>query len=143
MKYVITSILALAISFAHAADDRKAIEERIKPVGQVTTLNQVADNASAPAAGTTPAAAAAAPAAPQSGEKIFQTYCTTCHTAGVAGAPKFGDKAAWAPRIQQGEATLLKHALEGLRAMPPKGTCMQCTETEIKAAISYMVDKAK
>ena len=57
--------------------------------------------------------------------------------------PKIGDKAAWAPRIAQGMDTLLKHATEGLRAMPPKGACMDCSEADLKAAIEYMVSQAK
>ncbi len=58
-----------------------------------------------------------------SGPQIVQQYCSACHMAGVAGAPKLGDKAAWKPRIAQGKETLVKHAIAGLKAMPPRGTC--------------------
>ncbi len=77
------------------------------------------------------------------GKQIYDTKCMACHAAGVAGAPKFGDKAAWAPRIATGMDALLTNATNGIRAMPPKGTCMDCTEDQLKAAIQYMVDAAQ
>lgn len=79
------------------------------------------------------------------GKEIYDTKCFACHAAGVAGAPKFGDKAAWAPRIEQAKDIdgLFAVAVKGLNAMPPKGTCMDCTDEELKAAIQYMVDAAK
>ncbi len=111
--------------------------------------------ASAPAAETpaTPAAApaastpavAAAPAA-DVGKKLFDTTCTACHTAGIAGAPKFGDKAAWEPRIKQGVATLYDHALKGFQGksgvMPAKGGS-SASDADVKAAVDYIVAAAK
>jgi cytochrome c5 len=92
-----------------------------------------------------PAVAAAAPAA-DAGKKLFDTVCTACHTPGVAGAPKFGDKAAWAPRIKQGVATLYDHALKGFQGkagmMPPKGGS-SAPDADVKAAVDYMVSAAK
>ncbi len=82
-------------------------------------------------------------AADRTGEAIFKAVCTTCHTAGLMNAPKFGDKAAWKPRIAQGIPTLYDHALKGIRMMPPKGTCTACTDKEIKNGVDYMVSKAK
>ena len=74
----------------------------------------------------TAAAPAPAPAAPQtasagSGEALYKQTCFVCHATGVAGAPKFGDKAAWAPRLQQGVPALVQSAMKGKGAMPPKG----------------------
>jgi cytochrome c5 len=77
------------------------------------------------------------------GQKIYQSSCQACHATGAAGAPKVGDKEAWAPRIAQGNDTLLKHATEGLRVMPPKGGCATCTEEDLKAAIEYMVSQSQ
>jgi cytochrome c5 len=77
------------------------------------------------------------------GKSIYDTKCMACHATGVAGAPKYGDKEAWAPRIATGMDALLKNATSGIRAMPPKGTCMDCTEDQLKSAIQYMVDAAK
>ena len=77
------------------------------------------------------------------GKEIYDTKCFTCHAAGVAGAPKFGDKAAWAPRIATGMDALLAVSIKGKGAMPPKGTCMDCSDEDLKATIQYMVDNAK
>lgn len=82
-------------------------------------------------------------AAAADGQQIYQTTCQACHATGVAGAPKLGDKEAWAPRIAQGMDTLLAHATDGIRAMPPKGTCTACTEADLKAAIEYMVSQSQ
>lgn len=68
----------------------------------------------------------------------YNKTCAACHNSGAAGAPKKGDKAAWAPRLKQGEATLLLHAKNGIRAMPPKGMCMDCTDADFKALIKFM-----
>ena len=77
------------------------------------------------------------------GEAIYNSKCTVCHTTGVAGAPKLGDKEAWAPRIATGMDALLNSATNGKNAMPPKGTCTDCTEDDLKAAIEYMTSKSQ
>jgi len=79
--------------------------------------------------------------APVDGQKIYQGSCQACHAAGVAGAPKIGDKDAWAPRIAKGNDALLSSVKNGLNAMPPKGACMSCTEEELQAAIAYLVEQ--
>lgn len=71
-------------------------------------------------------------------EAKYNKTCVACHGSGAAGAPKKGDKAAWAPRLKQGEATLLAHIHSGIRAMPAKGLCMDCTDADYKALIKYM-----
>jgi len=73
------------------------------------------------------------------GQKIYKATCQTCHAAGVANAPKLGDKEAWAPRIAKGNDALFLSVKNGLNVMPPKGTCMSCSEDELRAAIEYMV----
>jgi cytochrome c5 len=96
-------------------------------------------------------AAAAAPTAPQtavagaaasSGEALYKSACMACHAAGVANAPKLGDKAAWAPRMQQGVPALVQSAVNGKGAMPPKGGST-ASEPEIRAAVEYMVSSVK
>lgn len=82
------------------------------------------------------------------GKAVFNKTCKNCHLAGVGGAPKFKDKAAWAPRIAQGMDILTKHALKGFKGkakipMPPKGGNPKLSDDEVKAAIQYMVDAAK
>jgi cytochrome c5 len=66
-----------------------------------------------------------------------------CHGTGVAGAPKLGDKAAWAPRIKQGKDTLYNHALHGKGAMPPKGGNASLADDAVKAAVDYMVSASQ
>jgi len=111
--------------------------------------------AAAPASATAPAtASAAAPAAApasasasaDSGKALFSSACIACHGIGVAGAPKVGDKANWAPRIAQGNAVLYEHAIKGFQGkagvMPPKGGST-APDAEVKAAVDYMVAAAK
>jgi len=86
---------------------------------------------------------AAAGIASADGKQIYDTKCFMCHKAGVANAPKLGDKAAWEPRIATGMDAMLAVAIKGKGAMPPKGTCMECSDDDLKAAIQYMVDAAK
>jgi cytochrome c5 len=107
--------------------------------------------AAAAAAATAPAAPAAAPAAPaaasaDAGKALYSTTCVACHGAGIAGAPKVGDKGAWAPRIAQGANVLYEHALKGFQGkagmMPPKGGS-SAPDADVKAAVDYMVAAAK
>jgi cytochrome c5 len=93
------------------------------------------------ATGGTPAAGSQSGAA--NGKAIFEASCSACHGTGVAGAPKIGDKAAWAPRIKQGAETLHEHALKGKGAMPPKGGNMSLSDADVKAAADYMMGQGK
>ncbi len=93
------------------------------------------------AASTAPAKAAPA-AASDAGKKVYDTACMACHAAGVAGSPKFGDKAAWAPRIATGMDALYASVIKGKGAMPPKGGSA-ASDADIKAAVQYMVAAAK
>lgn len=79
----------------------------------------------------------------RTGEEIYKAKCFICHANAVAGAPKFGDAAAWAPRIATGMDALMTTANNGRGAMPPKGTCMDCSPEELKSAVQYMIDKAQ
>jgi cytochrome c5 len=77
------------------------------------------------------------------GKAVYDKTCVACHGTGVANAPKFGDKAAWAPRIATGKPALLKSVKNGKGAMPPKAGNAALTDDEISAAIDYMVSAAK
>jgi len=125
----ISMLFALTISAASVQDDmsREAIAERIKPLGK----HYVAGESSA----------AEESSGPRSGQQVYDKYCTACHTSGVMGAPKMNNAADWQPRLDQGMETVLKHAVEGFNAMPPKGTCSDCSEEEIQAAIDYMTEE--
>ncbi|NMG66580.1 cytochrome c5 family protein [Azoarcus indigens] len=101
----------------------------------------------APAAAPAPPPVAAAPAAPHPGESSYKKVCAMCHSAGVAGAPKPGDKADWGPRIAQGKDTLYKHALEGFTGqkgmMPARGGAATMPDEDVKAAVDFMVSKSE
>lgn len=71
-------------------------------------------------------------------EDRYNAACVFCHSTGAAGAPKVGDQAAWAPRLEKGMETLVKHSKEGFGAMPPRGMCMDCSDDEYRALIEYM-----
>ena len=77
------------------------------------------------------------------GATVYKTVCFACHATGVAGAPKAGDKAAWAPRLATGMAALLKSATNGKGAMPPRGGAADLTDAELKAAVDYLTSQAK
>jgi len=105
--------------------------------------SSAAATSAAPAAAGTKAMAAAAAGAGADGKKVYDGTCHVCHGTGLAGAPKFGDKAAWAPRIATGIDTLHSVALKGLNAMPPRGGNLSLSDAEVKAAVDYMVAAAK
>ena len=104
-------------------------------------------SAPAPAVATataaTPAASAAAAAAAPDGKKLYDTTCFACHAQSVAGSPKLGDKAAWAPRIKTGVDAMLKTVVTGKGAMPPKGGNVGLSEAEIRAAVEYMASQSR
>ena len=122
-----------------------------------------ASEAAAPAAAASPAVVASAEAKPAAGEssasapaaaaptaalgadagkKLYEQACVACHAAGVAGAPKLGDKGAWQPRLAQGVDSLTAHVIAGKGAMPPRGAST-ATDAELHAAVEYMVGASK
>ncbi len=77
------------------------------------------------------------------GQATYESVCKMCHDTGMAGAPKTGDKAAWADRIAQGTDVLNDHAIKGFKGMPPKGARPSLSDEEVIAATAYMVGKSK
>ena len=99
--------------------------------------------ATAPAAPATRAAAAPAKAEANKGKAVYEASCAACHAAGIAGAPKAGDKAAWAPRLKTGMDALYATALKGKGTMPPKGGNLSLADADVKAAVDYLAGTAK
>jgi cytochrome c5 len=89
------------------------------------------------------AAAVKSDGKPRDGATVYNSVCMACHASGAAGAPKAGDKAAWAPRIATGSAALIKSATNGKNAMPAKGGNADLSDAEIKAAVEHLVGLAK
>ncbi|MFV1997455.1 MAG: cytochrome c5 family protein [Acidiferrobacterales bacterium] len=113
--------------------NNESVVARIEPIGKLFVAKAV----SAVANAVVPVAQAAA------GGDTYNTACMACHATGAAGAPKLGDKAAWAPRIAKGNAALYKTAIEGKGSMPPKGGRADMSDDVIKAAVDYMISKSK
>jgi cytochrome c5 len=116
----------------------KASAQNTEPFSKEAIAGQ--DNSALAIAATPPAGAAAA--VPATGEDAFKQVCSACHGAGINGAPKAGDHAAWAPRIAQGKDTLYQHAIQGKGLMPPKGGT-SWPDATVRLAVDYMVSLAK
>jgi cytochrome c5 len=131
--------------FTSGTDEYKAaVDARLKPFGQVYLPGEEA-KAGEP---VVVAAAATQPVATQlTGPQVYNEACIACHGSGIGGAPKFGDAAAWAPRIAQGSDTLHSHAINGYAGsagyMPPKGARVDLSDQEIRDAVDYMVSQSK
>ena len=131
---LVTSAFGCAMAWADAvpAGGDADIRARLKPFGG---LCKAGDACGAPVAAATGTGLSAT--------EIYGQYCTACHSTGAAGAPKEGDKAAWAPRIAQGMDALFASALNGKGGMPARGTCGNCSDDEIKATVKDVVAKSK
>jgi cytochrome c5 len=117
-----------------------SVDERIKPVGQVDVAAEKTPQE--------PVKIAAAVSPPgRDGQQVYQASCVACHGAGIAGAPKLGDKGQWATRIAKGADTLYTSAVNGVQgsggAMPAKGGNPALSDAEVKAAVDYMVAQSK
>lgn len=134
MPLIVGTVILVAIAIALAyfvvgtrakPEDPERVNARIKPVASVEV-----------------AAGGGAAAGARTGAQLFESACTACHSTGAAGAPKVGDKAAWAPRIAQGLKGLVASATKGKNAMPPKGGVADATDAELARAIAYMANKS-
>lgn len=129
VKFKALLFMCLGMFFAFCAQSQDMtddeIKARIKPVGQVHVAGAKAEVASS---------------GPRSGADIYNKSCVACHGVGVLGAPKLQDAADWAPRLEKGFDTVWKNAINGIGGMPPKGTCGDCSDDELKAALEYMTE---
>jgi cytochrome c5 len=122
---VLLSQLVTGVRPGATEDTETGVLNRIKPVGEVTLAD------------------ANAPKGNMSGEQVYQTVCKTCHEAGLAGAPKVGDNAAWGPRIKQNVDQLYAHALKGTdKGMPPKGGNPDLADVEVQRGVVYMANRS-
>jgi cytochrome c5 len=127
-------------------DYARSVNARLQPPTREAVAGK--DNSAMAIKVEGPAAAGSAVAAmPKNGTEMFEQTCSACHGQGIAGAPKAGDKAAWAPRIAEGKATLYEHALKGFQGkagvMPPKGGRTDAPDALIKEAVDHMVQMAQ
>ncbi|MCP4413010.1 MAG: cytochrome c5 family protein [Gammaproteobacteria bacterium] len=159
MQSLIRTLFIVCLTVAGTSQakhmDDKTIDERTQPVGKVRIEGMpTAAEASQPdaqeaavskepvMAEATPANIATSPAdtsgAGRSGEELYNTFCIACHSVGLANAPKFGDEAAWSKVLEVGIDAVIASAKKGKNVMPPKGTCMDCSDNEFKNAIQFM-----
>jgi cytochrome c5 len=104
----------------------------------LTASQRAGDAALGPATGVPTAASSQDP-----GAATYDRLCQACHGSGAAGAPRLGDTEAWAPRIVRGPDALLLAVREGKGAMPPRGTCGDCSDADLRAAIDYLISKVR
>lgn len=113
----------LAVQAQEMTEDE--IKTRIQAIGQVYIAGAKAEVASS---------------GPRSGLEIYTKTCVACHSIGVLNAPKFQNAADWSPRLEKGFEVVWQNALKGIGGMPPMGTCADCSDDEIKAAIEHMIE---
>ncbi|MFK7915076.1 MAG: cytochrome c5 family protein [Pseudomonadales bacterium] len=134
-KFSIAAVLGLLIvgaAYAVPPGTNDEISARLAPFG---TLCKTGDDCGS--------ASSAAASGPLSGKEVYDQFCFACHAVGVGGAPLFADAAQWAPRIDKGIEVLYTSTLNGINTMPAKGTCMSCSDDELKQTVDYMVAEAQ
>jgi len=108
------------------------IKARLAPAGELCKAGESCGQSVAAAAGGSGGGLGL------SGEQVYNQFCFACHMAGVGGAPKLHAVDEWAPRLAKGDEAIWQSMVNGLNAMPPKGTCMGCSDDELKAAVEFM-----
>jgi len=136
ISYIILSLVIPSLAFADCRRltepmSPEAIAKRLTPIGKVD----------AEGASTAPVALVSEALGPNAGEDRYKSTCSVCHATGVGGAPKTHDAADWKARVAQGMDSMLANSIKGIGAMPPKGTCRQCSDEELKLTIQYMLPK--
>jgi cytochrome c5 len=121
---IVKLVVSIHESHINVPANEAQVLERIKPVGEVAVLG------------------ANAPKVERSGEQVFNAVCTSCHTSGALNAPRFGNRSDWAPRIAKGFDALVKNAIHGINAMPPRGGSTDFSDAEIAGAVAYMANSA-
>lgn len=132
MGCLVALVMMVVSATTHADISRDAIEERLKPVGDVCLEGDDC--------GTAAQAASDGEDGSQSGEEIYGDVCASCHDNGTAGAPALDDDDAWAERTEQGIETLYDHAINGIGSMPPKGGNSDLSDNDVKRAVNHMVE---
>lgn len=139
---VVIVLISMAIGDREPLAEDSATLERLAPVGKVTVSAAAAGQKATPGVADTVGAQEARPP-DDSGKAVYDGACAVCHGAGLAGAPKVGDRAAWQARIDQGEEVMVKHAIDGFQGsggvMPPKGGRDDLSDEDVTSAVRYMM----
>ena len=134
LRWLVAAATAMIIGLQTGADpvapgSVDQIRERLQPFGELCRAGEGCGSS-----------IASGPSGPMSGAQVYDKFCFACHSTGVSGAPKLGDADAWAERSAKGMDTLWDSTLNGLNLMPAKGTCMGCSDEELRAAIDHMMN---
>ncbi len=128
------SVLTLVSAFAGAQTLNDEISARLAPAGSVCVFgDECASGMAVPGRS----------GGPRGGEEIYETYCMACHATGVSEAPVLGNAEMWAPRIEKGIDTLYQNSINGINVMPPRGTCVDCSDDEMRATVDFMVEQVQ
>ncbi len=127
---VLAVLCAIGVQAVPPGTDEE-ISARLEPFGTVCRAGDDCGAATASAGG----------GGTLSGQEVYDQFCFACHATGVGGAPLLGDADAWAARIDKGMDEMVNTTINGLNAMPPKGTCMNCSDAELGDAVTYMLDQ--
>lgn len=125
----------------------KGVEERIRPMARVAIAGQDNSALAIEDERATAGGGGSALPTPKSGTEVYEQACTACHGQGIGGAPRAGDKAAWAPRLAKGKEILYTHAIEGFQGeaglMPPKGGRADLPDDLVRAAVDHMIELSR
>jgi len=135
MRVILTSFMFVFVGFASADHlSSHTIEQRIKPSGSVYVEGDDVPVSKPVAVVSTGS---------RSSKEIYDTKCAACHATDAIGAPMFGNPASWTDRITKGEDVLISNAINGINAMPPKGTCGDCSDKELADTVKYMLENSQ
>ena len=137
VRKTIPAALAFVVLAVQALPPGTAIEirDRLQPFGEVCRAGETCGGGARASSSTGGGGL--------SGQQIYDQYCSVCHATGVGDAPLFGNLEQWQPRIDKGLEVLVTTSLEGLKLMPPMGSCMSCSEDEMRDAVQYIIDSAQ
>jgi cytochrome c5 len=151
--FLVSGLVILASKFvmdsnvptAKSGEEDVLLANRLARIGNVVTGEARPEEVVRAALNPSAGAAAVAPAAgaePRSGKEVYAAVCAACHDSGAAGSPVKGNKDQWQPRANQGLATLIDHAINGIRGMPARGGNPGVTDAEIENTIVYMLSES-
>ncbi len=127
-------MLTLLSALAGAQTLNDEIRSRLSPAGSVCLFGDECASAMALPGRT---------GGPRDGETVYETFCMACHATGVSESPILGNVEMWAPRIDKGIEVLYQSIINGLNVMPARGTCVDCSDEELQAAVDFMVGQVQ
>jgi cytochrome c5 len=139
--YGVARVVAAGTQERHVLNDptlRSEVDTRIQPFARVAVAGKDNSALEAPKPAGSNEGTVELP-----GDQAYNQACVACHGSGALGAPKFGDRSEWAPRLAKGEKVLNEHAIKGFNNMPPKGGRVDLSDKSIIAAVDYMVQGLK